>query len=95
MQKKEFSVLEKDGVIKRFEFTMELAWKTIQDILNSQGYPDIKGPKPAIKQAFRDGIITEGQEWINMLDDRNKSSHLYDEAIAFAIFDKIQLQYLG
>jgi nucleotidyltransferase substrate binding protein (TIGR01987 family) len=95
LQKKEFSVLEKDGVIKRFEFTMELAWKTIQDILNSRGYPDVKGPKPAIKQAFRDGIITEGQEWINMLDDRNKSSHLYDEAIALEIFDKIQLQYLG
>ncbi len=88
-------MLEKEGVIKRFEFTMELAWKTIQDILNSRGYLDIKGPKPVIKQAFRDEIISDGQEWINMLDDRNKSSHLYNEVIAHEIFDKIQLVYFG
>ncbi len=74
---------------------MELAWKTIQDILNSRGYIDLKGPKPAIKQAFRDGIISDGQEWINMLEDRNKSTHLYDETLALEIFDKIQLQYLS
>src|SRR4051812_6150549 len=86
LQQKNFSVLEKDGVIKRFEFTVELAWKTIQDILNEQGY-DIKGPRPVIKQAFRDGMIIDGQAWIDMLDDRNKSSHLYDETIASGIFD--------
>ncbi|MDQ6762896.1 MAG: nucleotidyltransferase substrate binding protein [Bacteroidota bacterium] len=95
LQQKKVSVLEKDGVIQRFEFTMELAWKTIQDILNSRGYIDLKGPKPVIKQAFRDGIISDGQEWINMLEDRNKSTHLYDETLALEIFDKIQLQYLS
>lgn len=95
LHQKEFSVLEKDGVIQRFEFTMELAWKTIQDILNSRGYPDLKGPKPVIKQAFKDGIIANGQEWINMLEDRNKSVHLYDETLALSIFGKIQLQYFG
>jgi nucleotidyltransferase substrate binding protein (TIGR01987 family) len=94
LQQKNFSVLEKDGVIKRFEFTVELAWKTIQDILNEQGY-DVKGPKPVIKQAFRDGVINEGQAWIDMLDDRNRSSHLYDETIASGIFDKIQIEYLA
>ncbi len=61
LQQKEFSVLEKDGVIQRFEFTVELAWKTIQDILNTRGYIDIKGPKPVIKLAFHDGIITDGR----------------------------------
>ena len=94
LQQKNFSVLEKDGVIKRFEFTVELAWKTIQDILNEQGY-DVKGPKPVIKQAFRDGIINEGQAWMDMLDDRNRSSHLYDETIASGIFDKIQIEYFA
>ncbi len=93
LKQKEFSLLEKDGVIKRFEFTMELAWKTIQDILNSRGYSEIKGPKSVIKQAFRDGIINDGQEWINMLEDRNKASHLYDESLALKIFDNIQLHY--
>ncbi len=93
LQLKQFSLLEKDGVIKRFEFTMELAWKTLQDILNSRGYPNIKGPKPVIKQAFRDGIINNGQDWINMLEDRNKTSHLYDESLALRIFNDIQNLY--
>ena len=93
LQQKEFSVLEKDGVIKRFEFTFELAWKTLQDVLTDRGYPDIKGPKPVIKQAFSDEIITDGQAWIDMLNDRNKSTHLYDETSARAIFDKIHIEY--
>ncbi len=59
------------------------------------GYPDLEGQKPVLKQAFRDGIIIDGQEWINMLEDRNKSAHLYDETLALEIFDKIQLQYFG
>lgn len=94
LQQKEFSVLEKDGVIKRFEFTFELAWKTLQDVLTDRGYPDIKGPKPVIKQAFSDEVIIDGQAWIDMLNDRNKSTHLYDEVSARAIFDKIQTEYL-
>ena len=79
LQQKNFSILEKDGIIKRFEFTFELAWKTLQDILSDRGYLEIKGPKPVIKQAFRDELISEGQGWIDMLNDRNKSSYLYGE----------------
>lgn len=93
LQQKHFSVLEKDGVIKRFEFTFELAWKTLQDKLYHEGYIDIKGPKPVIKQAFHDGIIIDGQGWIEMLTDRNNSTHLYDETAALYIFDKIQITY--
>lgn len=93
LQKKDFSVLEKDGVIKRFEFTFELAWKTLQDRLNDEGYIDIKGPKPVIKQSFQDGTITNGQEWIEMLTDRNSSTHLYDESAAQEIFDRIQTNW--
>ncbi len=69
LQQKKFSLLEKDGVIKRFEFTFELAWKTLQDILNERRYIDVKGPKPVIKQAFKDKLIEDGQEWIDMLND--------------------------
>ena len=95
LQQKKFSLLEKDGVIKRFEFTFELAWKTLQDILSDRGYIDIKGPKPVIKQSFKDEIINDGQMWIDMLNDRNLSSHLYDEDSARAIFDKIQIKYFN
>jgi nucleotidyltransferase substrate binding protein (TIGR01987 family) len=93
LQQREFSILEKDGVIQRFEFTVELAWKTLQDLLNERGHSHIKGPKPVIKQAFKDEIIKDGQGWIDMLDDRNKSTHLYDESFAGDIFNKIQHQY--
>ena len=93
LQQKQFSVLEKDGVIKRFEFTFELAWKTLQDKLYDEGYLSTKGPKPVIKQAFNNGIITDGQAWIDMLTDRNNSTHLYDESAAVSIFDRIQISY--
>ena len=95
LQQKRFSVLEKDGVIKRFEFTFELAWKTLQDKLYDQGYLSTKGPKPVIKQAFNNGIITDGQAWIDMLIDRNNPTHLYDESAAVSIFDRIQITYFA
>jgi nucleotidyltransferase substrate binding protein (TIGR01987 family) len=85
--------LEKDGVIKRFEFTFELAWKTLQDKLYDEGYLTTKGPKPVIKQAFNNGMITDGQAWMDMLTDRNNSTHLYDESTAVSIFDRIQITY--
>lgn len=94
LQQKNFSVLEKDGVIKRFEFTFELAWKTLQDILYDRGYNDVKGPKPVIKKSFEDEIIKDGQAWIDMLNDRNHSAHLYDEDTARDIFSNIQIKYL-
>lgn len=93
LQQKQFSVLEKDGVIKRFEFTFELAWKTLQDKLYDEGYLTTKGPKPVIKQAFNNGLITDGQAWMDMLTDRNNSTHLYDESAAVSIFDRIQITY--
>jgi len=93
LQQKQFSVLEKDGVIKRFEFTFELAWKTLQDKLYDERYLTTKGPKPVIKQAFKNGMITDGQAWMDMLTDRNNSTHLYEESAAVSIFDRIQITY--
>ena len=93
LRQKQFSVLEKDGVIKRFEFTFELAWKTLQDKLYDEGYLTTKGPKPVIKQAFKNGMITDGQAWMDMLTDRNNSTHLYEESAAVSIFDRIQITY--
>jgi nucleotidyltransferase substrate binding protein (TIGR01987 family) len=93
LRQKQFSVLEKDGVIKRFEFTFELAWKTLQDKLYDEGYLTTKGPKPVIKQAFKNGMITDGQAWMDMLTDRNNPTHLYEESAAVSIFDRIQITY--
>ncbi|MEA3450060.1 MAG: nucleotidyltransferase substrate binding protein [Patescibacteria group bacterium] len=90
-----FSDLEKDGVIQRFEFTLELAWKTIKNYLEDQGFAEIASPKKSIKKAFESGLIKEGSTWIEMLDDRNRLSHLYNQKISESIFKNISNKYVN
>ena len=77
-----YSKLERSGLIQTFEFTFELAWKTLQDLLVSRGYEGILGPRPVIEQAFQDGIIEEGETWAKMLISRNLTVHTYNEKTA-------------
>ncbi|MGE4295341.1 MAG: nucleotidyltransferase substrate binding protein [Campylobacterales bacterium] len=88
------TMLEKDGVIQRFEFTFELAWKTLQDYLTNQGYLDIGGPRNTLRQAFADGILENGDEWMAILEDRNLMTHTYDEATSERVFERILQTYL-
>ena len=75
----QLSILEKEGVVQRFEYTFELGWKTLKDYLLSIGTAlDAIAPKPVIKQAFAAGIINDGQGWIDMLESRNHMSHTYN-----------------
>lgn len=75
------SQLEKEGLVQRFEFTFELAWRTLNDYLVYQGVSlDAWTPRHAIKAAFATGIIGDGQLWIEMLESRNLVSDPYDEA---------------
>lgn len=74
----ELSDLEKEGLIQRFEYTYELAWKTLQDLLREKGYIDIAGPNPVIEQAFKDGYLKDGQGWKKMKKSRELTSHTYD-----------------
>lgn len=76
------SRLEKQGVIQAFEFTHELAWNTLKDFLKDQGNPDIKGSKDATREAFKVELITDGEQWMAMIQSRNISSHTYDERTA-------------
>ena len=85
------SVLEKEGVIQRFEYTFELAWKCLQDLLVLRGYSEIRGPRPSIEKAFEDGLIQNGALWLEMLQSRNETTHLYDEAT----FVRASTQVLG
>ena len=58
-------LFQKQGVIQCFEYTFELAWKTLQDYLSEKmGYVDIKGPRPALEQSFSDGILRDGVTWL-------------------------------
>jgi nucleotidyltransferase substrate binding protein (TIGR01987 family) len=81
------------ALIKAFEMTFELSWKTLKDYLNYNGI-DVKFPRDIIKQAFANEIIMDGQLWIDMLEDRNLMSHTYDEARAQEAIEHICLHYL-
>lgn len=90
---KSLSDLEKEGLIQRFEYTFELAWKTLKDYLEYSGVSLAEGtPRSVIKEAFAARIVEDGQLWIDMLDHRNLMSHAYDkerfEAAVTAIRDR-------
>jgi nucleotidyltransferase substrate binding protein (TIGR01987 family) len=89
------SQLEKEGLIQRFEFTFELAWKTLKDYLVYQGISlDEASPRHTIKAAFAAGIISDGQLWIDMLETRNVMSHQYDETRFLACLPDIVEQFV-
>ena len=85
-----------DGVLHRFEFTFELAWKTMKDYLEYQGITGkIGSPREIIKEAFAAGIIEDGEIWIKMMLSRNELSHLYDEEASRVIYDNIKENYMN
>jgi nucleotidyltransferase substrate binding protein (TIGR01987 family) len=75
----------RDAVIQRFEFTYELAWKTIQLIL-AQKDIDVRNPKDALKAALEQGLITDGNLWSELHKNRNLTTHTYDEQQAEKIY---------
>ena len=85
----------RDGVIQRFEFTTELAWKSVREYLLTEGIIDINTPKTVMKEAFSAGIISNEQGWLQILNDRNATSHIYDEEEAVEIFDRIITQHIN
>lgn len=84
----------RDGVIQRFEFTTELAWKACREYLVDLGYAEVNGPKPVMREAFAHGMVTDGEAWIRILTDRNLTSHVYKAEIANEIFAHIQTEYM-
>ena len=85
-----------DGALHRFEFTFELAWKSLKDYLEYMGLTEKTGsPREIIQQAFKQGIIQNGEAWINMMLSRNMLSHLYDEKESRDIYNKIKDEYIN
>ena len=85
----------RDGAIQRFEFCAELAWKTVRDYLLEQGYTEVNSPKAVMKTAYADGIIKEEAGWLELLNARNLTSHVYDEATAEEVFSAIQTKFVS
>ena len=84
----------RDGVIQRFEFTCELAWKTTHEFLLDQGFTELNSPKATMRKAFSYGLIDDEQAWIALLNARNQTSHIYDDHTAAVIAARIQNAYL-
>ncbi len=93
MAERALSRLEKQGVIQAFEYSYELGWTTLKDYLVWQGIDDLVGPRDTIREAYSKGLIDEGQGWMNMLLDRNRTSHTYNEETAEAILANIQQRH--
>ena len=82
-QKSQQDALYRDGLIQRFEFTVELAWKSIKEYLEDQGSTTpIATPRAVLKEAFAAGIIQDADEWNKIITARNITSHVYDEKTA-------------
>lgn len=89
------SDIVRDAVIQRFQFSFELIWKALKRYLERQGH-ECGGPRPTLKKAFAEGLIATTDEadiWLKMLEDRNLTSHAYDEALANRIYRHIVRDY--
>ncbi len=93
VEEEDLNEMEEQGLIKAFEYTYELSWKTLQDLLKEKGYDKIIGPKPVFDQSFQDGYITDGKGWIRMHKSRNLTSHTYDEETAKEIIKEIRNEF--
>jgi nucleotidyltransferase substrate binding protein (TIGR01987 family) len=89
-----FNELEREGLIQRFEYTYELAWKTLRDYLEENGITvNPVTPRNVIKEAFAAKIVTDGQAWIDMMLDRNRLSHTYDFNTFTSVLEAVVKRY--
>jgi nucleotidyltransferase substrate binding protein (TIGR01987 family) len=70
--------LSKEGLIQRFEYTFELAWKTLKDYLEANGVIS-RFPREVLKNSFQAELLNNGEIWIDMLEKRNLLAHTYNE----------------
>ncbi len=86
-RKRPLSKLEKQGLVKAFEFTHELAWNVMKDYFEYQGKVSIMGSRDATREAFSVGMVSDGENWMDMIRSRNKSSHTYNQETADEIVE--------
>jgi nucleotidyltransferase substrate binding protein (TIGR01987 family) len=86
----------RDSIIQRFEFTYELAWKTLKSYMEYEGINlDTTFPRSIFKEAYANKLIDDEKVWLKLLEDRNSTSHIYDENLANEIADRITNIYLN
>ncbi len=92
-EQRDLSELEQQGLIQGFEFTHELAWNLLKDYLADAGISGIVGSKGATREAFKNGLIYDGESWMEMIRSRNLSSHTYNQETAEALVSNILLLF--
>ena len=92
----ELNAREQQGLVKAFEYTYELGWNCLRDLLRSRGSSALLvGSRDAIREAFSTGLIDDGPVWMAMVNDRNLTSHVYNRSTAEAITANISDSYLA
>jgi len=94
-EQRELSDLEAQGLIQGFEYTHELAWKTLKDFLEAQGTVNLYGSRDTTRAAFRNRLIENGETWMDMVDKRNLTLHTYDEEVAAEVVRTIRNTYFA
>lgn len=92
----EMSDLEREGLVQRFHYTFELAWQVLADRLEREGIAlDAATPRRAVREAFAAGLLDDGQLWFDMIADRNRTVHTYDETRLEAVVANVRARYLA
>lgn len=89
----ELNEFERDSLVKRFEFTYEMAWKLLMSYEKSNGVTDIHGSKDVVRYASALSLIENGEAWMDMIDTRNLTSHIYDEEKVIDLVEEIILSH--
>lgn len=92
IEKEELNKFELQGLIQCFEYTFELAWKTMKDYLEEEGF-EVKSPRATIQVAFQTELVSNGHGWIDALEKRNLMAHTYNEDFALEAEELIRKSY--
>lgn len=84
--------LLQSGLVQTYEYTFELAWKTLKDYLELEGFL-LRSPRETIRQGFQSGYITNAEDWLQALADRNLTVHIYDDEIISRVLKDIFERY--
>ena len=96
LETRPLSALEKEGLVQRFEYTWELAWKTMKDVLENEGLSfDLVSPNRVIRAAAEAGLVADAAPWLAALDTRNRLAHSYSSKTFDAAVEAVRSSYLA
>ena len=93
MEQRPLSDLEQQGLIQGFEFTHELAWNVLKDYLEMEGIQGLVGSRSTVREAFKRGLVSDGEAWMDMIEKRNLSSHTYNQDVADTLVSAIHERF--